>query len=140
MDSYSIGDILYFLSYYFTDTNGCKPHYAMVVLPSVLMEYENQILCSVITSNKGSKKKKYCIPLSLKIHKCFNKETFCCINRRDIQALEDLDSSKKLPLSTLTKEELKECFRLFKNINYSPIQNKYLLPVIVREWKRSLIV
>ena len=140
MDSYKIGDILYFLSYYFTDTNECAPHYAMVVLPSILMEYESQILCCVITSNQEAKKKKYCISLSLDIHKCFNRETFCCLNRRDIESLGDLDLSKKLPLSILTKDELKKCFKLFKNIKHSPIQNNYFVPVIVREWKRSLIV
>ena len=75
MDSYSIGDILYFLSYYFTDTNGCKPHYAIFLFPSVLMEYENQILCSVITSNKGSKKK-ICIPLLKIINVLIKKHLF----------------------------------------------------------------
>ncbi len=104
MGDYNIGNILYFSPYFFTDTKKCKPHYAMVVLPSILMEFENQVLCCVITSNKKVKKSKYCITLLPKVHKCFNKETFCCINRRDIQALADLDAKKRIPIIGFNKK------------------------------------
>lgn len=139
MNNYSIGDVLYFSSYYFTDTKESMPHYGMVTLPSILMDYENNVLCSVLTSSEKSKRKKYCTPLCLEAHKCFSKQTYCCLNRRDIQSLIDLDKKKKHPLSTLTKEELIKCFNLFKSINYSIYQkDKYFIPTIIREWKSFL--
>lgn len=131
--SFDIGDILFFFAYQFTDNNESAPHYGLVMLPSILMEYENSVLCSVITSRESSSEKKYCFSLSNN-HECFTKNTYCCLNRRDIQSIFDLDESKN-PQSRLLESELKKCFQLLKSISYSPVQDKYLIPTIIREWK-----
>jgi hypothetical protein len=139
MNNYGIGDILFFTSYYFNDTRESLPHYGIVILPSILMDYDNNVLCSVVTSSEKSKTEKYCVALFIDIHKCFSKQTYCCLNRRDIQSLVDLDQERGYPLSTLTKEELIKCFNLLKSIKYSPHQkDKYLIPTIIREWKLLL--
>ncbi|MFZ3055009.1 MAG: hypothetical protein WA091_03460 [Minisyncoccales bacterium] len=141
-NNYSIGSIIYFNKYCFSDEKrGALPHYALVVLPSEVMGFESNLLCSVITSNIKAKEDKYCHSLCVSDYDCFAVESFACLNRQDIQSISDLDESKDQPLAVLAISDIKKCFKILKAIKYSTSkQGKYYIATIIREWKSNFVL
>jgi len=129
-NQYQPADILHFQRYHFTDTHQEKPHYALVLLPSSIMDLENNLLCSVITSVPT---KQFALKLLKSKYPCFQKDSYVCFNRRDINCLSDL-SDKKQPLGKLHKEDIHKSFKILKAILYGT-KDIYLMATIVREWK-----
>lgn len=134
MNNYKIGDILFFENYYFTDTSQSAKHFALTLLPPGVMNLPNSLLCCVITSRPA----KYFSLLLLKSkYQCFNKDSFACFNRRDINSIHNLDKKNKQPLAALDKVDLKKSFKILKKIFYGTTDT-YLVAAVIREWKKLM--
>ncbi len=127
---YNIANILHFKKYFFTDTNKSAPHFALVLLPPAIMNYEHNLLCSVITSKKTFQ---FSVVLSKDKYRCFSKDSYICFNRRDTNSIHDL--SNKQPLGKLDRIDIKKSFKVLKCILYGT-NDAYLMATIVREWKK----
>ena len=130
--NFQAADILHFDKYIFTDTNKFAMHFAMVLLPPSVMDFENNLLCSVITSRRT---KYFALELKKTDYKFFPKPySYVCLNRRDINSIEDL-SDYEQPLGRLQKNDIKNAFKILKKILYGT-DDTYLVATIVREWKK----
>ena len=131
MNNFEASHILHFEKYFFTDTNKYARHFALVLLPSSVMDYQNNFLCSVITS----KPEKYYSLKLLKIkYKCFYEDSYACFRRRDIQQVDDL-SNKNQPVGRLNKIDIKKSFKIIKSVLYGA-GDLYMMATVIREWKK----
>ena len=128
---YQIGDILHFQHYFFTDTNTSAAHFALIILPPEIMDYVNNVLCAVITSKVT---KRFALLLRCDDYGCFTKDSYVCLDRRDINALSDV-SARRQPVGRLKKSDVKKCFRILQAMYYSQ-QDVWMMAVIIREWKK----
>jgi len=133
MNKYKVADLLHFKNYVFTDTNESAPHFALVLLPSAIMDYEHNLLCAVVTSKFP---KKYFVKLSKAKYSCLTKDSYICCSRRDINSITDLSKGKQ-PLDKLNKVDIKKTFKTLKAILYGT-KDIYLMATIVREWKKII--
>lgn len=131
MNNYKASDILHFEKYYFTDSNKYARHFALVLLPSAIMNYQNNLLCSVITSKQ---EKHYSLKLEKEKYCCFSEDSYACFRRRDIEALNDL-SNKKQPVGKLDKYDIKRAFKIIKGVLYGA-GDLYMMATVIREWKK----
>lgn len=131
INTYQTADILHFKKYIFTDTNESAQHFALVLLPSAVMNYINNLLCSVITSKQMLR---FSLKLSRSKYKCFNKDSYVCFGRRDINSVDDL-SNKKQPVGWLDKFDIRKAFKILKAILYGT-SDTFLVATIIREWKK----
>jgi len=140
-NNFDCGDILHFIKYFFTDIGTSKPHFALVLLPAYAGEYEGSIYCCVITSQKprADKKFKYHLELKSKEYAFFAKNSYACFDRREYQALTDLNRGRKQPMGKLNEADRKKGFRALKNVLYARKQiDRHLRGVLFREWKKLL--
>jgi hypothetical protein len=131
MNNFQVADILYFERYFFTDTKTYAKHYALVLLPSLVMNYENNLLCSVITSKE---EKNYSLKLEANKYPCFSKDSYACFRRRDIENINDL-SNKDQPVGKLNKVDIKKAFKVIKKVRYG-VGDMYQMATVIREWKK----
>lgn len=131
MNNFKAADILYFRKYVFTDTNESANHFGLVLLPSAVMNYQNNLLCSVITSQP---EKYYSLKLLPVKYRCFSKDSYVCFRRRDIQCVDDLDKRCQ-PVGRLDKNDIKEAFKMVKRVFYGA-GDLYLTATVIREWKK----
>ncbi|HAM88853.1 MAG: hypothetical protein US83_C0015G0023 [Candidatus Falkowbacteria bacterium GW2011_GWC2_38_22] len=131
MNKYKISDILHFEKYYFTDNNSFAKHFALVLLPSQIMNFQNNLLCSVITSKE---EKYYSLKLESDKYCCFTKNSYACFKRRDIQNICDLSNNKQ-PVGQLDKNDFKKAFAIIKSVYYGS-DDIYLMATVIREWKK----
>ncbi|MGW8184497.1 MAG: hypothetical protein ACWGHO_00105 [Candidatus Moraniibacteriota bacterium] len=131
---YGIGDILHFERYCFTDTGEIAEHFGLVLLPPVIIDLENSLLCSVVTSQPP---KYFYLELLPEEYDCFRKKTFVCFNRRDINSIGDLSKNKQ-PRGKLKSTDFKKAFKIIKGIHYGNSNDTYLVATIVREWKKII--
>jgi len=75
MNNFQVADLLHFEKYFFTDTGTCARHFALVLLPSSVMNYESNLLCSVVTSKKVQY---YFLKLEKNKYPCFSKDSYAC--------------------------------------------------------------
>jgi len=131
MNNYKAADILYFEKYYFTDTNECARHFALVLLPSAIMNYRHNLLCSVITSKPEIY---YSLKLEKEKYRCFCEDSYVCFRRRDIEDINDL-SGRKQPVGILSKYDKKRAFNIIKSVLYGA-GDLYMMATVIREWKK----
>lgn len=131
MDKYKASDILHFEKYYFTDSNKFAKHFALVLLPPTVMNYQNNLLCSVITSKEENyfslklEKEKYC---------CFSQDSYACFRRRDIESINDLSNGRQ-PVGKLDRVDIKKALRIIKKVLYGA-KDLYMTATVIREWKK----
>ena len=138
--AFSIGDILYFKTYCFTDKGTNAPHFGLVLLGDGLTKFKNSILCCVITS-KEPNVKKWCLILKCDSYKCFKVDSYACFDRKDLQSVGDLDRGRQQPQGHLNRGDLKRAFKILKNslFNINDWASKpFLKGAIIREWKKAL--
>lgn len=131
MNSYKASDILHFSKYFFTDTNKFARHFALVLLPSAIMNYQNNLLCSVITSKPENY---YALKLEKAKYFCFSEDSYACFRRRDIENINDL-SNKNQPVGKLDKIDINKAFKIIKNVLYGA-GDIYMMATVIREWKK----
>lgn len=131
MNNYRVADILHFKKYIFTDTNQSAPHFALVLLPSSIMNFVHNLMCCVITSKPTVK---FSVVLLKKKYACFDRDSYACLNRRDINSVYDL-SEVKQPVGRLDQDDIQSVFRLLKKIMYGSTDT-FQVATIVREWKQ----
>ncbi|MFH0840454.1 MAG: hypothetical protein V1865_00500 [bacterium] len=130
-NNFQATDILHFDRYFFTDSKKHSRRFALVLLPSAVMNYTNNLLCSVITSKK---EKYYALKLEKDKYECFTCDSYVCFRRRDIEALDDL-SNKYQPVGKLSKLDIKEAFKIIKKVFYGA-GDTLLMATVIREWKQ----
>lgn len=131
MNNYKASDILHFEKYYFTDINKYARHFALVLLPSAIMNYQNNLLCSVITSKPENY---FALKLEKEKYYCFSEDSYACFRRRDIEDVNDL-SNKKQPVGKLDKVDINKAFKIIKKILYGT-GDLYMMATVIREWKK----
>jgi hypothetical protein len=131
MNNFQSADILHFNKYFFTDTNNHAKHFALVLLSSSVMNYNNNLLCSVITSKM---EKYYSLKLECNKYKCFSKDCYACFKRRDIEDINDL-SHKMQPVGKLNKLDIRKAFKIIKKVYYGT-GDIYQMATVIREWKK----
>lgn len=142
MNNYKVADILHFGIYRFTDDLDSKlgPRFALVIIPSKLTAFENNLYCSVITTQKP-RSFDYFLKLKKSNYNCFNQDCIVCFNRMDLCSLEDLSKGKQ-PKSTLDQGDMQKSFKKLKKMLYSSrhsqLLDKFLRAVTIREWKNAL--
>ncbi|OGY42208.1 MAG: hypothetical protein A2Y67_01670 [Candidatus Buchananbacteria bacterium RBG_13_39_9] len=130
-NNFQTADILHFAEYVFTDTNQKARHFALVLLPSKIMEFESNLLCAVITSKFT---REFALKLLKSKYAFFSKDSYVCLNRRDINCLEGLSDSKQ-PVGKLDILDIRKAFKILKSILYGT-SDIYLMATIVKEWKK----
>lgn len=134
MEMFQTADILHFRQYFFTDTPGqSSPHFALVILPSVLTEFKNSLYCAVITS-KHPKQGEHYVKLLKKKYTCFAMDSYACFDRMDFNSIDDLSSGTQ-PKAKLDKEDVRKSYKYLKAALYRK-GDMYLRAAIIREWKR----
>jgi hypothetical protein len=131
--NYSVGDILFFRKYLFTDTGEEKKHYALVLLPPGATKYSSNVYCCVITSRKP---RGWYLELDANRYTCFSKTSYCAFDRRDLTPGSGIGAAPQ-PRAVLTKTDLKRGFKILKAHMFS-IDDKYLRATIIYQWKKSL--
>lgn len=131
MNNFQASDILHFKEYIFTDTGESAIHFALVLLPSAVMNYENNLLASVITSKKPNN---VFLELEKGKYACFTRNSYACFRRRDTICLDGL-SNKKQPVGKLNKADIKKAFKIIKYVLYGT-KDTYLMATVIREWKK----
>ncbi|MDP2736543.1 MAG: hypothetical protein Q8O59_02020 [bacterium] len=131
MNNYKASDILHFEKYYFTDTKKYAKHFALVLLPSAIMNYQNNLLCSVITSKPENY---FALKLEKEKYSCFYEDSYACFRRRDIEDINDL-SNKRQPVGVLNKYDIKRAFNIIKGVLYGA-GDLYMMATVIREWKK----
>jgi hypothetical protein len=131
MNHFQASNILHFERYFFTDAKTYAKHYALVLLPSSVMNYENNLLCSVITSKE---EKNYSLKLESNKYQCFSRNSYACFRRRDIEDTSDL-SNKYQPVGKLNKIDIKKAFKIIKKVRYGA-GDIYQMATVIREWKK----
>jgi len=137
--NFSIGSILLFKKYYFTDSAKCARHFGLVLLPEKATKFQNSILCCVITSKKP-KIEIYSLLLSCSTYKCFKYDSYACFDRRDLQSKGDLDDGSQ-PKGRLNREDLAKAFKKLRKSLYGIRDSKsglFLVGTIIHEWKKAL--
>ncbi len=130
-NNFQTADILHFAEYVFTDTNQKARHFGLVLLPSKIMEFENNLLCAVITSKFT---REFALKLLKSKYDFFSEDSYACFNRRDINCLEGLSNAKQ-PLGRLDSSDIRKAFKILKSILYGT-KDVYLVATIVKEWKK----
>jgi len=136
--SYSVGNILFFDKYCFTDSGSCLPHFGLILLPEELTTMEGNLYCSVITSSRSTTF--FDLPLSEAKYTCFNKPSYACFDRQDYQNHADIGSHNTNPPHSLDKADFNLAFVKLKTALFSPklpySNDRLLRGAIIREWKR----
>ena len=130
MNIFQAADILHFERYRFTDDGSVARHFALVLLPSSVVGYENSLYCAVITSKED---KQYSLKLEKNKYSCFSRDSFACFRRRDIESISDLSENKQ-PLEKLNKADIKNAFKVIKSVLYRA-GDAYMTATVIREWK-----
>jgi hypothetical protein len=131
MNNFQATDLLHFDKYFFTDNNTYARHFALVLLPSLVMNCQNNILCSVITSKE---EKYYSLKLEKNKYQCFSKDCYACFRRRDMEDINDLSNINQ-PIGKLDKADTKKAFKVIQKVYYGA-KDTYMMATIIREWKK----
>lgn len=133
---FSICDILHFDEYTFTDDNSSADHFGLVLLPSKATKYQNSILCCVITSQEPQRKN-LVIELGCDKYRCFNRTSYACFNRKDLQSKSGL-SKREQPVGKLNQNDRIEAYKKLKKSLYAiqDIASTWLRATIFREWAK----
>lgn len=139
MNTFQAGEILFFRRYFFTDVyagESSAPHYALVILPSVLTEFKNSLYCAVITSNHPRKGEHFLKLLKSK-YTFFECDSFACFERLDFNSVVDIGGGTQ-PRGKLDREDTRMSYKLLRAALYNPKSKipDYLRAAIIREWKR----
>lgn len=135
--SFSVGDILFFQEYQFSDSGAVKPHFALVLLPETATKYQGSVLCCVITSKAP---KSWGLLLKQVTYKCFKCDSYACFNRKDLVSKSGLHQSQQ-PKGTLTATDKKAGFKTLKKSLYAVkdmAADPFLRGAIIYHWKKAL--
>lgn len=135
--SFSVGDIPFFEEYQFTDNGETAKHFGLVLLPEEATQYQESILCCVITSQPPAK---WCLPLEEKNYPCFNKKSYACFNRKDLVSKRGLGKDPQ-PRGQLTDADFPAAFKTLKKSLFvikDIASDKFLRGAIIFEWKQQL--
>lgn len=135
--SFSVGDLPFFEEYQFTDTGKTAKRFSLVLLPEEATQYQNSILCCVVTSQPPAR---WWLPLELKDYPCFTKRSFACFDRKDLVSKRGLGADPQ-PRGALTDKDFPKAFKILKKSLFvvKDIANdKFLRGAIIFEWKKKL--
>lgn len=133
VNNYRAADILHFKRYIFTDTGASAEHFALILLPSAIMDFEHNLLCSVITS-RVPRYLSNAWKLLKTNYNCFSVDSYACLDRRDTNSVHDL-SPRQQPVGKLIDHDIRKVFKILKRILYGS-RDTFYVAVIVREWKK----
>jgi hypothetical protein len=138
--SFIVGDIPFFKEYQFTDNGKIAPHYGLVLLPETATQYQNSLLCCVITS-QASGNNKWGLPL-LKTSYPFFKSDCCyaCFNRKDLVSMSGLGKNPQ-PKGKLNKADLKRAYKILRKSLFAIrdlANDPYMRGTITYQWKKAL--
>lgn len=135
--SFKVGDILHFDQYQFTDTGELKRHFGLVLLPEHATQFQNSILCSVVTSKEPGR---WGLLLSQKNYPCFVRDSYACFDRKDLVSKNGLSEGEQ-PVGSLRASDLTKAFKLLRkslfvisDLGKSP----YFRAAIIYQWKIAL--
>ena len=135
--SFSIGDILFFDRYLFTDTGQTKRHFALALLPEHVTQYQENIFCCVITSKET---RSWSLALLKTDYKCFSADSFVCFNRKDLVPKDGLGELPQ-PRGELNKRDLNKSYKLLKKSLFvikDICSDPFLRGTIIYRWKKVL--
>jgi hypothetical protein len=137
--SFKVGDLPFFDEYQFTDTNEVAKHFGLVLLPEEATQYQESVLCCVVTSREP-KQAKWGLPLACESYSCFTKPSFACFNRKDLVSKRGLGAEPQ-PKGALTESDFLKAFKILKKSLFA-IQDiasdPFLRGTIIRAWKKKL--
>lgn len=121
--SFAIGDILFFEEYHFTDTGKSAKHFGLVLLPEGATQFQNNLLCCVITSKYPQNK--WSLLLQKTCYACFSKDSFACFDRKDLVAKDGLEMGYQ-PKEHLNPEDKMKAWKKLSNFFYD-IHNHFAI-------------
>ena len=137
--NFSVGDILFFKEYTFTDTGKTVSHFGLVLLPEYATKYKNSLLCCVITSNQP-RNKRWALALKCSCYSCFTRDSFACFDRKDLVSKNGLGRDHQ-PKAKLSDEDSKKAFKILKKSLFvirDLANNPFMRGAIIYEWKKAL--
>jgi len=135
--SFKPGDIPFFSQYQFTDTGEVRKHFGLVLLPEEATQYQNSLLCCVITHQET---KWWALLLECKKYTFFSCDSFACFNRKDLVSKTGLANGAQ-PKGNLDKDDLKKAFKMLKASLFlikDLASDPFLRGTIIYEWKQVL--
>ena len=135
--SFKVGDIPLFDKYLFTDTGKVVRHFGLMLLPETATQYQNSLLCCVITSKIT---KHWSFLLESKNYPFFKKDSWACFNRKDLVSMDGLADGLQ-PRGRLRQEDIRPAFKILKKSLFviKDIAGiTYLRGAIIYEWKQIL--
>ncbi len=137
--SFSVGDILFFKEYQFSDTKGGnRSHFALALLPETATQYQGSVLCCVITSKKPNN---WFLLLRKDKYRCFSKDSYTCFDRKDLVSKSGMGEGKQ-PKEKLNNNDKKRAWKILKKSLYCcndlAANDPYIKATIIYEWKKVL--
>ena len=135
--SFSVGDIPFFEEYQFTDNGKTAKHFGLVLLPEEATQYQDSVLCCVITSQPATS---WQLLLERENYSCFSKKSYICFNRKDLVSKRGLGHDPQ-PRGYLIDADLPAAFKMLKNSLFvikDVASDKFLRGAIIFEWKQHL--
>lgn len=135
--SFSVGDILFFNEYQFTDTGNKKRHYGLVLLPESATKYQESVYCCVITSKATGH---WALELKQSNYAFFSCDSYACFNRKDLVSKSGLDD-KQQPRGSLTLVDKEKAYKILKKSLFvikDMANSPYFRAIIIYNWKKSL--
>ena len=135
--SFSVGDILFFNEYQFTDTGHKKRHYALVLLPEIATKYQNSVYCCVITSKAT---KRWALLLKQDSYPFFSYDSYACFDRKDLVSKSGLDNNKQ-PRGSLIKTDIGEAYKVLRKslfVVQDMANSPFFRGIIIYHWKKAL--
>ncbi|MCH8273841.1 MAG: hypothetical protein IH851_03540 [Armatimonadetes bacterium] len=131
---FDLGNILFFNPYIFTDTNEEAPHFALVLLGTQDTGFTAQVFCAVISSKHPTARERWCLALPASRYTWFSTDSFCYVDRRDLQPLAYL-GDKPQPRGSLTAEDMRKAGMLIMRCVVQTGQGGELLgAALLRRW------
>ena len=137
--TFSVGDIPFFKEYQFTDSGEMAPHYGLVLLPESATRFGNSVLCCVITS-QPPRRMKWSLSLECSNYGCFKKDSFACLDRKDLVSKTGLGEAPQ-PRASLNNSDLRRAFKILKGSLYAIkdlANDPYMRAAIIYAWKKAL--
>ncbi len=135
--SFRVGSILFFDEYQFTDNQLIKKHFGLVLLPEHATQYQNSVLCCVITSKETPR---WSLLLKESLYSCFDTDSYACFNRKDMVSKDGLNKDNQ-PRGTLNKVDMEKGFKILKQCLYAVKDigsNQFFRGTIIYQWKKAL--
>jgi hypothetical protein len=109
----------------------------LVLLPEEATQYQNSVLCCVVTSQLPTK---WFLPLEEKRYSCFNRKSYVCFDRKDLVSKRGLGKDPQ-PRGRLIDEDFLKAFKMLKKSLFvvkDIASDKFLRGAIIFEWKQVL--